>query len=140
MAETERYIVHEFRQFTAWQQTYDRLIELGKALPHMKDEYKTEANQIKGCQSVVWLVGEMREGRVWFIADSDSVIVKGILALLLRVVSGQKPDDILTARLNFITTIGLKQHLSPSRSNGLAYIIARIRSIAIKYRQIQQDQ
>lgn len=123
-------IIGEFAQFTDWADRYEYLIDLGKNLPPIRPAYKTDAYLVKGCQSKVWLHGEIRNDRLYLEADSDAVITKGIIALLIRVLSGQKTADIRSAELSFIDTIGLRAHLSPTRSNGLVSMIGHIRSYA----------
>ncbi len=123
-------IIDEFSNFTDWSDKYEYLIDLGKALPPLDEQYKTEAHLVKGCQSKVWLHAELQGDRVFLFADSDTVITKGIIALLIRVLSGQKGTDIDKADLHFIEAIGLKSHLSPTRSNGLTSMISHIKSYA----------
>jgi cysteine desulfuration protein SufE len=129
-------IVEEFAQFADWTDKYEYLVDMGKQLPPIDPQYKSDAYLVKGCQSRVWLHGEVKDGRLFLEADSDTVITKGIIALLIRVFSGQKVADIEKADLSFIDAIGLKSHLSPTRSNGLANMIAYIKS----YAQRQPDQ
>jgi len=123
-------IIDEFGQFTNWTDRYEYLIDLGKSLPPLDEKYKTSAYLVKGCQSQVWLHGEIADKRLYLQADSDAVITKGIIALLIRVFSGQQTADIGDAQLYFIDEIGLKSHLSPTRSNGLQSMIQYIRSYA----------
>jgi cysteine desulfuration protein SufE len=123
-------IIDEFDQFTSWTDRYEYLIDMGKSLTPLSEKYKTEAYLVKGCQSKVWLHGEIRDGRLFLEADSDAVITKGIIALLIRVFSGQTALDIVNADLYFIEAIGLQSHLSPTRSNGLKSMIQYIRSYA----------
>lgn len=129
--EIEKDIVAEFSVFDDWMDKYAYLIELGSGLEGMDEAYKTEDNLIKGCQSRVWFHAEMKDGLLFFTADSDAIITKGIAGLLLRVFSGQKPEDIVQADLKFVDEIGLTQHLSPTRSNGLLSMIKQIRMYAI---------
>ncbi|MDR1757006.1 MAG: SufE family protein [Culturomica sp.] len=129
--EKEQEIVEEFAVFDDWMDKYAYLIELGTALPPLDEQYKTDENLIKGCQSRVWFHAELKEGRLWFSADSDAIITKGIAALLIRVFSGEKPQDIAAADLKFIEEIGLSQHLSPTRSNGLLSMVKQIKLYAI---------
>ncbi|MBT8399049.1 MAG: SufE family protein [Rhodothermia bacterium] len=128
--ERERQIVDEFSMFDDWMGRYEYLIELGSDLPLIEDRYKTDEFKIKGCQSQVWLRPDYRNGRVYFRADSDAVITKGLIALLVRVLDGELPADIATAPLRFIDEIGMKEHLSSTRKNGLASMIRQIRSYA----------
>ncbi|MBR4715298.1 MAG: SufE family protein [Bacteroidales bacterium] len=131
--EIEEQIINEFANFDEWLDKYSYLIELGKDCPVIDEKEKTESNLIKGCQSRVWLSCEHRDGRLFFAADSDAVITKGIIALLIRAFNGQTPKDILDADLHFIDVIGLKEHLSPSRSNGLVSMIKQIKAYALAY-------
>mgnify|MGYP001627179673 CR=1 FL=1 len=131
--EIENEIVDEFSLFEDWMQRYEYIIELGKSLPLIEDKYKTEDNIIKGCQSKVWLHGEEHEGKIVFTADSDAILTKGIIALLIRVFSNQKAADILKANTDFIDEIGLKEHLSPTRANGLISMIKQIKMYALAF-------
>jgi len=133
IVEIENEIVDEFSLFDDWMQRYEYIIELGKSLPLIDDKYKTEENIIKGCQSKVWLHGEAQEGKIVFTADSDAILTKGIIALLIRVFSNQKPADILNANTHFIDEIGLKEHLSPTRANGLVSMIKQIKMYALAF-------
>ena len=131
--EIEDQIVSEFSMFDDWMDKYSYLIEIGSSMPSMNEVYKTEDNLIKGCQSQVWFHAEMRDGLLYFEADSDAIITKGIAGLLVRVFSGQRPRDIVDADLHFIDAIGLMQHLSPTRSNGLLSMIKQIKYYALAY-------
>ena len=125
-------IIEEFEGLTDWMDRYAYIIELGGQLPEIPESYKTPENLIEGCQSRVWIHAELNgDGEVVFEADSDAMIVKGIVALLLRVLSSQKPEDILDSELYFIDSIGLKEHLSPTRSNGLLAMIKQMRVYAL---------
>ena len=126
-------IVEEFDIFDTWIDKYEYLIELGKSVPKINEENKKEENIIKGCQSKVWLHAEKRDGLVRFYADSDAIITKGIISLLIRTFSNQKPEDIMNASLDFIDEIGLRQHLSPNRANGLNNMIKKIKFYAIAF-------
>ena len=126
-------IVDEFSMFDDWMQRYEYIIELGKNLPLIKEEFKTEENVIKGCQSKVWLQGEMVGEKLVFTADSDAILTKGIIAILIRVFSNQTPEDILNADMGFIDEIGLKEHLSPTRANGLVSMIKQIKMYALAF-------
>tara|TARA_B100000925_G_scaffold226659_1_gene175131 strand:- start:457 stop:876 length:420 start_codon:yes stop_codon:yes gene_type:complete len=126
-------IVEEFDIFDTWMDKYEYLIELGKSVPKINEENKKEENIIKGCQSKVWLHAEKRDGLVRFYADSDAIITKGIISLLIRTFSNQKPEDIINASLDFIDDIGLRQHLSPNRANGLNNMIKKIKFYAIAF-------
>lgn len=131
--EIEKEIVGEFSVYEDWMDKYAYLIEIGNGMPAMEEQYKTDDNLIKGCQSRVWFYPEMRDGLLYFMADSDAIITKGIAALLVRVFSGQKPEAIANADLGFIDEIGLTQHLSPTRSNGLLSMIRQIKMYAIAF-------
>jgi cysteine desulfuration protein SufE len=114
-------------------QRYEYMIELGKSLPLIDEQYKTDENLIKGCQSKVWVHAELKNDKIVFTADSDAIITKGIVAILIRVFSNQQPKDIIEANTNFIDEIGLKEHLSPTRANGLVSMIKQIKMYAIAY-------
>lgn len=129
--EIQEEIIDEFSMFDDWMERYEYIIELGKSLPIIDDAYKLDENLIKGCQSKVWMFSELEKDTVKFTADSDAILTKGIVALLLRVYSGQKPADILAADTDFIDQIGLKEHLSPTRANGLVSMIKQIKMYAI---------
>lgn len=124
-------IIDEFSMFDDWMEKYDYLIELGKSLPLIEKQYKTDDNLIKGCQSKVWLHAENDGDKIKYSADSDAIITKGIIALLLRVFSNQKAQDILNTKIDFIDKIGLKEHLSPTRANGLVSMIKKIKLYAL---------
>ena len=127
-------IVEEFSLFDDWMQRYEYMIELGKSLPLIDPEYKTEDNIIKGCQSKVWIHANLEEDKLIFTADSDAIITKGIIAILIRVFSNQHPDAILGADTSFIDKIGLKEHLSPTRANGLVSMIKQLKMYAIAFK------
>lgn len=129
--EIQEEIIDEFSMFDDWMDRYEYIIELGKSLPIIENQYKLDENLIKGCQSKVWLFSELENDIVKYTADSDAILTKGIAALLLRVYSGQKPNDILTAETTFIDEIGLKEHLSPTRANGLVSMVKQIKMYAI---------
>jgi cysteine desulfuration protein SufE len=131
--EIQNEIVDEFSMFDDWMQRYEYIIELGKGLPLIDEKFKTEENIIKGCQSKVWLQGEETEGKIVFTADSDAILTKGIIAILIRVFSNQKPAAILEANTDFIDEIGLKEHLSPTRANGLVSMIKQIKMYALAF-------
>lgn len=131
--EIESEIIDEFSVFTDWMDKYEYIIELGKSLPMIDPQQKTEENLIKGCQSRVWLSSEYRDGKLWFAADSDAIITKGIISLLVRVFNGQAPEDILKSDFGFVEQIGLKDNLSPTRANGLVSMIKQIQSYALVY-------
>ena len=129
--EIQNNIIEEFDVFDDWMDKYALLIEMGNALPSLEDKYKTESNLIAGCQSRVWLHAEYTEGKVCFQAESDALIVKGIVALLIKALSAHTPQEILEADLYFIDKIGLKDHLSPTRSNGLVSLLKQMRMYAL---------
>ncbi|HEY3250757.1 MAG TPA: SufE family protein [Ignavibacteria bacterium] len=132
--EIENEIIDEFSFFEDWQDKYEYLIELGKKLKGFPEDKRTDDNKVKGCQSSVWLVANRENGSVNYKADSDSTIVKGLIALLIRVFSGQSPDDIVNAKLEFIDKIGLKQHLAQTRANGLSAMIKQMKMYALAYK------
>ncbi|MFA8300015.1 MAG: SufE family protein [Hyphomicrobiales bacterium] len=124
----------EFTSFEDWMDKYNHLIEMGKSLEVIDPQYKVQNNLISGCQSRVWLHAELREGKIHFTADSDAVITKGIVSLLIRVLSGQTPDAIATADMSFIDNIGLKEHLSPTRSNGLMSMLKQMKLYGMAFK------
>ncbi|HLU81186.1 MAG TPA: SufE family protein [Flavobacteriaceae bacterium] len=131
--EIQNEIIDEFSLFDDWMQRYEYLIELGKSLPLIEEKYKTADNLIKGCQSQVWVHAEMKDNHVIFTADSDALITKGIIALMVRVLSGQKPETIIRADMDFVDEIGLKEHLSPTRANGLVSMIKQLKLYAVAF-------
>ncbi len=131
--EIQAEIVDEFSMFDDWMQRYEYMIELGKSLPLINEKYKTDDNIIKGCQSKVWVHADMKDDKIEFTADSDAIITKGIIAILIRAFSGQHPKDIIDAGTGFIDEIGLKEHLSPTRANGLVSMIKQLKMYAIAY-------
>lgn len=134
ISEIEEKIVNEFIVFDDWMDKYNYLIDMGKTLPLVDEKYKTDQYLISGCQSRVWLSAEMEDGKVIYKADSDAVITKGIINLLIRVLSDQSPEDILATNLEFIDEIGLKDHLSPTRSNGLTSMIKQMKLYALVFK------
>ncbi len=138
--ESAQKIVEEFSLFDDWMDKYNYLIDMGKTLPLIDEKYKTDQYLISGCQSRVWLFAEMKDGRVVFKADSDAVITKGIVNLLIRVFSNQPPEEIIDADLGFIDLIGLKEHLSPTRSNGLMSMIKQIKLYAVVFKTKMKEQ
>jgi cysteine desulfuration protein SufE len=132
--QAQENIVEDFSVFSDWTEKYAYLIDLSKGLEGFKEEYRTAANLIKGCQSQVWLHAEYQEGKVLFYADSDAILTKGLIALLVRVMSGHSPDEIITAELWFIDKIGLSSHLSPTRSNGLVSMVRQMKLFALAYK------
>ena len=132
--EKEREIIEEFSLFDDWMDKYEHIIGLGKELPLIDESLKTDDLLIKGCQSRVWLHAKLENGKVIFTADSDAIITKGIINLLIRVLSGEKPDDIVNADMTFIDQIGLKEHLSPTRSNGLVSMVKQMKLYALAFK------
>lgn len=133
--EIQDEIVQEFADFDDWMDRYQLLIDLGSEQPPLDNKYKTEQNLIDGCQSRVWLQADLTDGKIHFSAESDALIVKGIVALLIRVLSDHTPKEILDADLYFIEEIGLKEHLSPTRSNGLLAMVKQMRMYALAFSQ-----
>ncbi|MGQ1786533.1 MULTISPECIES: SufE family protein [unclassified Saccharicrinis] len=135
--EIQDEIVEEFSSFDEWMDKYAYLIELGNDLEPYDDQYRVEQNILEGCQSKVWLHAWMEDGKVYYMGDSDAIIVKGIVALMIRALSGQSPQDIINSDLSFVDVIGLKEHLSPTRSNGLVAMIKQMRLFAIAFKAQQ---
>ena len=131
--EIQTEIIEDFAMFDDWMQKYEYLIDLGKELSPIEEQYKTEDNLIKGCQSRVWLYAEKTKGKVIYTADSDAIMTKGIVAILINVLSGQSPSEIANAKLDFINEIGLKEQLSPTRANGLVSMIKQMKIYALAY-------
>ena len=131
--EIQAEIVDEFSMFDDWMQRYEYIIDLGKGLPLIDEQYKTEDNIITGCQSKVWVHGEQKGDKIVFTSDSDAILTKGIIAILIRTFSNQKAEDILEANTEFIDEIGLKEHLSPTRANGLVSMIKKIKMYALAF-------
>lgn len=131
MKDIQDEIVEEFSVFDDWMDRYNYLIELSSELPEIDAQHKTDQYLIKGCQSRVWIDGQMRDGKLYFTADSDAIIAKGIAALLVRVMSGKTPQEVLDTELHFIDKIGLRENLSPTRANGLVAMIKQMRNFAI---------
>ncbi len=140
ISEIEQKIINEFSIFEDWMDKYNYLIDMGKTLSIIDEQYKTDQYLISGCQSRVWLSAEMKDGKVIFKADSDAVITKGIINLLIRVLSDQTPEDIIATNLDFIDEIGLKDHLSPTRSNGLTSMIKQMKLYALVFKTKMQSQ
>lgn len=131
--EIQEEIIDEFSMFDDWMQRYEYMIELGKSLPLIDEQYKVDDNLIKGCQSKVWVHAELDGDKLVFTADSDAIITKGIIAILIRVFSNQKPQDIIDGDTGFIDEIGLKEHLSPTRANGLVSMVKQLKLYAVAY-------
>ena len=136
--ETEQSLVEEFEMFDDWMDKYNYIIELGKELPLIDPQYKTPDFLIEGCQSQVWLHPEYNEGRIFFTADSDAIITKGIVNLLVKVFSGRTPQEILDDDLSYLDAIGLKEHLSPTRSNGLASMVKQLKMYAVAFKAAKE--
>ena len=136
--ELQNNVIEEFADFDDWMDKYALLIDLGNSLPPLEEKYKTESNLIEGCQSRVWLQADYEDGKIIFKGESDAVIVKGIVSLLINVLSGHTPQEILDTDLYFIEQIGLKEHLSPTRSNGLVAMVKQMRMYALAYRTKEQ--
>jgi cysteine desulfuration protein SufE len=132
--ETENEIIEEFSLFDSWDDKYEYIIDMGKKLPELALEHKKDENKVRGCQSTVWLVSEYKDGKVFFKADSDAVIVKGLISMLIRVLSGHTPDEILQTKLGFIQQIGMTTHLAQTRSNGLLAMVKQMKNYALAYK------
>ncbi len=137
--ELQDNVIEEFADFDDWMDKYALLIDLGNSLPPLEEKYKTESNLIEGCQSRVWLQADYADGKIQFKGESDAVIVKGIVSLLISILSGHTPQEILDADLYFIEKIGLKEHLSPTRSNGLVAMVKQMRMYALAFRTKEQQ-
>lgn len=131
--EKQDEIIEEFELFSDWMDKYENIIEIGKELPLIDPEYKVPENLIKGCQSNVWLEPEFKDGLIWFTADSDAIITKGLISMMIRVLSGHSPKEILDAEVYFINAIGLQTHLSPTRSNGLLSMLKQMKMYAAAF-------
>lgn len=132
--EIENEIIEEFEMFDDWMQKYEHIIDMGKSLPLIDEKYKVEEKLIKGCQSRVWLHSEFKDGKIIYSADSDAIITKGMVALMIRVLSNHTPDEIIDSNLDFVEKIGLTKHLSPTRSNGLVSMIKQMKLDALAYK------
>ena len=137
--ETEREIIEEFSLFDSWDDKYEYIIDLGKKLPPLEEAYKRDENKVRGCQSTVWLVAHENDGNVIYKAESDAVIVKGLISMLIRVLSNHTPDEILNAKLDFIREIGMTTHLAQTRSNGLLAMVKQMKNYALAYKVRLQD-
>lgn len=138
--EQQDQLIEEFSFFDEWMDRYEEIIRLGKELPAIDPQYKVPDNLIRGCQSQVWLHAEIRNGKIFFSADSDAIITKGLVALMIEVLSGRTPDEIISADLYFIEKIGLINHLSPTRSNGLLAMIKQMRNYAIAMKSLERTE
>ena len=134
IAETEKEIVEEFALFDSWDDKYEYIIDLGKRLAPLELKYKTDENRVRGCQSSVWLVADFVNGKLVYYADSDAMIVKGLISMLIRVLSGKTPDEIIGAKLEFIREIGMTTHLAQTRSNGLLNMVKQMKHYALAYK------
>ena len=134
--EREEEITEEFSLFDRWEEKYEYIIDLGKKLEPLEEKFKVPENIIKGCQSTVWLTSEFKDGKIYYKADSDAVIVKGLISMLIKVLSDNKPDEILNAKLGFINDIGMMTHLAQTRSNGLLSMIKQIKNYALAYKSV----
>lgn len=132
--EIEKEIVEEFSLFDSWDDKYEYIIDLGKKLHPLEDKYKRDENKVRGCQSTVYLVADFNDEKVFYKAESDAVIVKGLISMLIRVLSGQNPDEIVAAKLNFIREIGMMTHLAQTRSNGLLAMVKQMKHYALAYK------
>lgn len=132
--ETEQEIIEEFSLFDNWDDKYEYIIDLGKKLPLLEDQYKKNENKVRGCQSTVWLVADYKDERIYYKADSDAMIVKGLISMLIRVLSGQAADAIVNAKLDFIKEIGMMSHLAQTRSNGLLAMVKQMKNYALAYK------
>jgi cysteine desulfuration protein SufE len=132
--EIEQEIIEEFSLFDSWDDRYEYIIDLGKKLPVLGEQHKKDENKVRGCQSTVWLVADYKDGRIFYQADSDAVIVKGLISMLIRVLSGQEADEIINARLDFIREIGMMNHLAQTRSNGLLAMVKQMKNYALAYK------
>jgi cysteine desulfuration protein SufE len=130
----EAEIKDEFSLFDSWDDKYEYIIDLGKKLPPLDEKYKIDENRVRGCQSTVWLVADYKDGKIFYKAESDAVIVKGLISMLIRVLSGQAPDDIIHAKLNFIHEIGMTTHLAQTRSNGLLAMVKQMKNFALAFK------
>lgn len=138
--ELQDNIIEEFSAFDDWMDKYALLIDLGNSLAPLEEKYKTESNLIEGCQSRVWFQADYKDGKIYFQGESDAVIVKGIVSLLIQILSGHTPKEILDADLYFIEKVGLKEHLSPTRSNGLVAMVKQMRMYALAFRTKEMEQ
>jgi cysteine desulfuration protein SufE len=134
IAETEQEIIDEFALFDSWDDKYEYIIDLGKKLEVLDEQYKTDSNKVRGCQSTVWLAAFYENNIITFRADSDAVIVKGLISMLIRVLSGHTPDEILSAKLGFIQQIGMTSHLAQTRSNGLLSMVRQMKNYALAFK------
>lgn len=137
IADTEAEIVEEFSLFDSWDDKYEYIIDLGKKLAPLPDEFKKDENKVRGCQSTVWLVANFEDGKVFYQAESDAIIVKGLISMLIRVLSGHSPDEILNAEMDFINKIGMTSHLAQTRSNGLLAMVKQMKHYALAFKSMR---
>lgn len=130
----EDEIVDEFSLFDSWDDKYEYIIDLGKKLPPLEEQFKKDENKVRGCQSTVWLVADYKDGKILYKAESDAVIVKGLISMLIRVLSGHRPDEIIQSKLDFIQKIGMTTHLAQTRSNGLLSMVKQMKNFALAYK------
>lgn len=130
----EKEIVEEFSLFDSWDDKYEYIIDLGKKLAPLENQHKIDENKVRGCQSTVWLVADYKQGKIFYKAESDAVIVKGLISMLIRVLSGHSPDEIMEAKLDFIRQIGMTTHLAQTRSNGLLAMVKQMKNFALAYK------
>jgi cysteine desulfuration protein SufE len=134
LSETEKEIIEEFALFDSWDDKYEYIIDLGKRLPVLDVKHKTDENRVRGCQSSVWLIADYIDGKLFYQADSDAMIVKGLISMLIRVLSGRTVDEIIEAKLDFIREIGMTTHLAQTRSNGLLNMVKQMKHYALAYK------
>ncbi|OQP49279.1 SufE family protein [Niastella populi] len=132
--EIENEIVEEFALFDSWDDKYEYIIDMGKKLPALEEKHKLDENKVRGCQSTVWLVSEYKDGLIYFKADSDAIIVKGLISMLIRVLTGHTPDEIINANLEFIQKIGMTTHLAQTRANGLLAMVKQMKNYALAFK------
>ena len=130
----EKEIVEEFSLFDSWDDKYEYIIDLGKKLAPLENQHKIDENKVRGCQSTVWLVADYKQGKIFYKAESDAIIVKGLISMLIRVLSGHSPDEIIEAKLDFIRQIGMTTHLAQTRSNGLLAMVKQMKNFALAYK------
>lgn len=130
----EKEIVDEFSLFDSWDDKYEYIIDLGKKLAPLENQHKIDENKVRGCQSTVWLVADYKQGKIFYKAESDAIIVKGLISMLIRVLSGHSPDEIIEAKLDFIRQIGMTTHLAQTRSNGLLAMVKQMKNFALAYK------
>lgn len=135
--QTEAEIVEEFSLFDSWDDKYEYIIDLGKKLAPLPDEFKKDENKVRGCQSTVWLIADFKDGKVYYRAESDAIIVKGLISMLIRVLSGHGPDEIINAEMDFINKIGMTSHLAQTRSNGLLAMVKQMKHYALAFKSLK---